>query len=40
MVAAALVLVSSDARQARGAIVQGTLPLIALLWLLVRVMVG
>ena len=40
MVAAALVLVSSDARQARGAIVQGTLPLIALLWLLVRLLVG
>ena len=40
MVAAALVLVSSDARQARGAIVQGTLPAAALLWLLVLLLVG
>ncbi|MEP6815694.1 MAG: DUF1304 domain-containing protein [Marmoricola sp.] len=40
MVAAALILVSSDSSKARGAIVQGTMPAIALLWLLVRVVAG
>ena len=40
MVAAALVLLGSDPTKARGAIVQATMPVIALLWLLVRLLVG
>lgn len=40
MVTAALVLASSDSTKARGAIIQGTMPAIALLWLLARVLVG
>jgi putative membrane protein len=40
MVAAALVLVTSDASKARGAIVQGTAPAIALLWLGARLLVS
>ncbi|MDQ6641830.1 MAG: DUF1304 domain-containing protein [Actinomycetota bacterium] len=40
MVTAAMILVSSDPSKARGAVVQGTVPAIALLWLLVRVATG
>jgi putative membrane protein len=40
MVAAAAVLVSSDPAKARAAVVQAGMPAIALLWLLVRVLVG
>ena len=40
MVAAAAVLVSSDPAKARAAIVQAGMPAIALLWLLVRLLVG
>jgi putative membrane protein len=40
MLTAALVLAGSDSSKARGAIVQGTMPAIALLWLLLRVVVG
>ena len=40
MVAAAAVLLSSDPAKARAAVVQAGMPAIALLWLLVRVLVG
>ena len=40
MVAAAAVLASSDPAKARAAIVQAGMPAIALLWLLVRLLVG
>lgn len=39
MVAAALVLAGADGSKARAAIVQGTMPAIALLWLLARLFV-
>ncbi len=40
MVAAALVLLSSDPAKTRAAVVQAGMPAIALLWLLVRLLVG
>ncbi len=40
MLTAALVLLGSDPTQARGAVVQATMPAIALLWLSVRLLVG